>query len=140
MCIPGMTSDMADQIIGARTPDPAAAAGQADRDCPAWPLIEGFMTLDQMQAMLPYITAGGSVYRAQIIGQFDKGNQVARLEVILDATQHPTRILFWKDVSHLNSFPGEISGQTNGSQAGGQTPSTTPQPTSPPATPTTGAH
>ena len=73
------------------------------------------MPLATMKAMLPYITAGGSVYRAQIIGHFDKGNPVARLEVILDATQHPARVLFWKDMSHLNgSFPGEVSGVNAG--------------------------
>ena len=101
LCIPGMTSDMADQIISNRAPDPASASAQADQTCPAWPLIEGIMPLATMKSMLPYITAGGSVYRAQIIGHFDKGNPVARLEVILDATQHPTRVLFWKDMSHL---------------------------------------
>jgi hypothetical protein len=66
-----------------------------------------------MKSMLPYITAGGSVYRAQVIGKFDKGSQVGRLEVILDATQHPTRIVFWKDMSDLKDsvpFPGETSG------------------------------
>ena len=56
-----------------------------------------------MKTMLPYVTAGGSVYRAQIIGHFDKGNPVARLEVMLDATQHPTQVLFWKDMSNSAS-------------------------------------
>ncbi len=111
LCIPGMTSDMADQIISARSPDPDAPSGQADCTCPAWPLIEGIMPLATMKSMLPYITAGGSVYRAQIIGHFDKGNPVARLEVIIDATQHPARVVFWKDMSHLNgSFAGETAG------------------------------
>ena len=110
LCIPGMTSDLADQIISNRVPDPASAAAKPDQTCPAWPLIEGIMPLATMKTMLPYITAGGSVYRAQIIGHFDKGNPVARLEVILDATQHPTRVLFWKDMSHLTGgFPGETS-------------------------------
>ncbi len=73
------------------------------------------MPLATMKSILPYITAGGSVYRAQIIGHFDKGKPVARLEVILDATQHPTRVLFWKDMSNLNgSFPGEISSPQTG--------------------------
>ena len=115
MCIPGMTSDLADQIISNRQPDPASSSAQADQTCPAWPLIEGIMPLATMKAMLPYITAGGSVYRAQIIGHFDKGNPVARLEVMLDATQHPTRVLFWKDMSHLTGgFPGESSGTLTG--------------------------
>ncbi len=115
LCIPGMTSDLADQIISNRQPDPASSSAKPDQTCPAWPLIEGIMPLATMKAMLPYITAGGSVYRAQIIGHFDKGNPVARLEVLLDATQHPTRVLFWKDMSHLTGgFPGESSGTLTG--------------------------
>jgi type II secretory pathway component PulK len=113
LTIPGMTSDLVDQIIAGRQPDPASSTSQADRTCPVWPLIEGIIPLAQMKSMLPYITAGGSVYRAQVIGKFDKGSQVGRLEVILDATQHPTRIVFWKDMSDLKDsvpFPGETSG------------------------------
>jgi len=108
LCIPGMTSDLADQIIANRVPDQASPSAKADQTCPAWPLIEGIMPLAAIKPMLPYITAGGSVYRAQIIGHFDKGNPVARLQVILDATQRPTRILLWKDMSRMTGgFPGE---------------------------------
>ena len=119
MCIPGMTSDMVDQIISNRQPDPASTSAKPDQACPAWPIIEGIMPLATMKSILPYITSGGGVYRAQIIGHFDKGNPVARLEVILDATKHPTRVLFWKDMSHLaGGFPGEVSGAlTQGSES-----------------------
>jgi type II secretory pathway component PulK/DNA uptake protein ComE-like DNA-binding protein len=119
LCIPGMTSDIADQIISNRSPDPSAPTAQADQTCPAWPLIEGIIPLAQMKTMLPYINSGGSVYRAQIIGHFDKGNPIARLEVILDATKQPTKVLFWKDMSHLSGdfrFPGETSGGTAAGQ------------------------
>ena len=58
MCIPGMTQDIADQIIANRSPDPASA--QADQICPAWPLIEGIVPLETMKTMLPYVTAGGA--------------------------------------------------------------------------------
>ncbi len=106
MSIPGMTQNTASQILSARDPDPNSSTSQSTPylTCPAWPLMTNILTQQQMQAMLPYITAGGSVYRAQIIGRFDKGNPVARVEVILDATQHPARVLFWKDMSHLTNF------------------------------------
>ncbi len=137
MSIPGMTQDIANQIISARDPDPNSSTSQSNPalSCPAWPLIRNILTLSQMKAMIPYITAGGSVYRAQIIGHFDKGNPVARVEVILDATQHPARVLFWKDMSHLTNFRflGETSGTLTGSQSGTQT-------TNPTTSPTTGVH
>ena len=67
-----------------------------------------------MKTLLPFITAGGSVYRAQILGTFDGGGPVARLEVILDASKRPTKLLFWKDVSRLpDGFPVETAGQDN---------------------------
>ncbi len=114
LCIPGMTSDLADQIISNRIPDQASPSAKADQTCPAWPVIEGVMPLATIKSMLPYITAGGSVYRAQIIGHFDKGNPVARLQVLLDATQRPTRVLLWKDMSRMTGgFPGE-GGSTTG--------------------------
>jgi hypothetical protein len=121
MCIPGMTSDIANQIIANRTPDPASASAKPDQTCPAWPLIEGIVPLATMKTLMPYITAGGSVYRAEIVGHFDKGNPVSRLEVIIDATQHPAQVLSWKEIRYATGgFPGEISSQS-GSQAGGQT-------------------
>jgi DNA uptake protein ComE-like DNA-binding protein len=112
LSIPNMTSDMVDQIISNRTPDPASSTAQADRTCPAWPLIEGIMPLATMKLILPYITAGGSVYRAQIIGHFDKGTPSTRLEVMIDATQHPAQVLFWKDMPNDFRFAGEASGGT----------------------------
>ncbi|MEI8374889.1 MAG: hypothetical protein WCJ35_18860 [Planctomycetota bacterium] len=115
LCIPGMTSDLADQIISNRVPDQASPSAKADQTCPAWPLIEGVMPLATIKPMLPYITAGGSVYRAQIIGHFDKGNPVARLQVLLDATQRPTRVLLWKDMSRMTGgFPGETGSGATG--------------------------
>ena len=73
LCIPNMTSDLADQIISQRTQDPAAAT-EVDA-CAAWPLIRGIVPdLPTMKKMLPYINTGGSVYRAQVIGSFEKGS------------------------------------------------------------------
>jgi hypothetical protein len=108
LCIPNMTTDLADQIIAQRTQDPAQAS---DTDlCPAWPLIKGIVPLATMQQLLPYINTGGNVYRAQVIGSFEKGGGSARVEVVIDATQNPSRIVFWKDISHLQGgFPVEPS-------------------------------
>jgi DNA uptake protein ComE-like DNA-binding protein len=118
LCIPNMTSDLADQIISQRTQDPAQ---QADVDqCPAWPLIKGIVPLATMKQLLPYINTGGSVYRADVIGSFEKGGTSARVQVIIDATQNPSRIVFWNDISHLQGGfpveppPGGMTGGTAG--------------------------
>ncbi len=111
LCIPNMTTDMADQIISQRTQDPAQAA---DVDlCPAWPLIKGIIPntadgLTLMKQLMPYMNTGGNVYRAQVIGSFEQGPTSARIEAVIDATQNPSRIVFWNDLSHLQGgFPVE---------------------------------
>jgi type II secretory pathway component PulK len=106
LCIPGMTTDLADQIIAQRTQDPAQATDASQ--CPAWPLIQGLVDLPTMKQFMPYINTGGNVYRAQVIGSFEKGNTSARIEVVIDATQNPSHIVFWNDISRLQGgFPVE---------------------------------
>lgn len=110
LCIPGMTADIVDKIIAKRVPDPTTAPEEQKHE--TWPLGEGIVDLKKMKALLPFITVRGSVYRAQIIGSFEKGGASARLEVILDATKRPTRLLFWKDISRLpGGFPLEMIGR-----------------------------
>ena len=72
--------------------------------------MDGFVDLPTMKQLMPYITTGGSVFRAQVIGKFDKEGPTARIEAVIDATNHPAQILFWKDISQMNgSFPVEPS-------------------------------
>ena len=55
----------------------------------------GMISLD------PYITAHGDVYRVQVLGFFDGGGPVARLEAIIDSTQLPTRVISQRDLNEL---------------------------------------
>ncbi len=98
--IPGMTVDLANQIIAKRTLDPTVA-GPAHR-YETWILTEGIVPLATMKTMMPFVNAGGSVYRVQSIGHFEEGGGNAHLEVLLDASKRPTNVLLWRDVSHLS--------------------------------------
>jgi len=107
--IPGLTSEMVDEIISRRQPDRAAA--EPYQRHATWLLCEGLVTLDQMKVLMPMVTGGGSVYRAQVVGYFDEGGPAARIEVVLDATQSPARVVFWRDLSHLGpGYPPETLG------------------------------
>jgi hypothetical protein len=97
--IPGMTDEIVEQIVGQRNPDPGADASEMGHE--TWLLTQGLVTLDEMKALMPFVCAGGSVYRAQVIGYYDDGRAASRLEVVLDATQQPARVLLWRDISHL---------------------------------------
>ncbi len=66
-----MTVDLANQIVAKRTLDPTVA-GPAHR-YETWILTEGIVPLATMKTMMPFVNAGGSVYRVQSIGHFEEG-------------------------------------------------------------------
>jgi DNA uptake protein ComE-like DNA-binding protein len=97
--IPGMNEDIANEIVSRRTPD--AEEDNPNRQYETWLLAEAIVTLDEMRILTPFITAGGDVYRAQIVGYFQGGGPSSRVEVVFDATSSSPRLLFWRDLSHL---------------------------------------
>lgn len=98
--VPEFTSQQVDNIIAQRSADPTTDT-TTSRKFATWILCEGLVTLAEMKKLLPYVTAGGSVYRAQAVGYFDQGGPSARVEALIDTTNQPGRVLFWKDMSHL---------------------------------------
>jgi type II secretory pathway component PulK len=97
--IPGMTDTILEAILSDRSPDPAQA--DPERRHETWLLANGIVTLEEMKAMQPFICGGGSVYRAQVVGYFEKNGPAARIEVVIDATVKPPKVVFWRDLSHL---------------------------------------
>ncbi len=106
--IPGLEGASAVSIVAARGSQEGSQAGpQADdeeRRHATWLLRQGLLDLAQMKAIMPFVTGGGDVYRAQIVGFFDRAEPViargpiARAELVLDATgDHPRRV-YWKDL------------------------------------------
>ena len=107
--IPGIDEETVEAIISQRDLDPAEA--DADRRYETWILAEGIVTLDEMKALMPFVTGGGSVYRAQVIGYFDRGGPAVRIEALLDGTTVPARIRLYRDLSHLGrGYPLETLG------------------------------
>ncbi len=107
--IPGIDEETVQAIISQRDLDPADA--EADRRYETWILNQGIVTLDEMKALMPFVTGGGSVFRAQVIGYFDRGGPSVRIEVLLDGTTVPARIRFYRDLSHLGrGYPLETLG------------------------------
>ena len=82
--VAGLSSDVVDQIISNRE---AEFSGQnPDKKYETWLYTEGLVTLEQMKQLMPYLTTGGSVYRAQIVGYFDEGGTASRVEAIIDTS------------------------------------------------------
>ncbi len=106
--LPGMTEEIINQIIQAR----ATASESENRLFESWPLVEGIITLDQMKQLSPLLTHGGSVYSAQIVGYFEQGASFARLQVIVDATEAPPKIISYRRLDHLGrGFDNATLGQ-----------------------------
>ncbi len=113
--LPDLPADFVDQVVGRRPQDPTQASD--DYRYETWLYSQSILNLKQMKELIKYVCAGGSVYRAQVIGYYDRGGPAARLEVVLDATTKPPRIVFWRDLTHLGrGYPLE----TLGVEASGQ--------------------
>ncbi len=97
--IPGMTLDAVDAIMSDRNEDPEMRDPSHRHE--TWILGTGLVTLDEMKELIRFLNAGGAVYRVQVIGYFDKGGPAVRLETVLDATESPPRMRFYRDLSHL---------------------------------------
>ena len=72
-----------------------------NRQFETWPLVEGLVTLDEMRQLIPLVTCGGDVFRAQIVGYYEQSGASHRAEVIVDATTVNPKIVLWRDLSHL---------------------------------------
>ena len=111
--VPGLEKRIADRIVASRRRD-AESSRDAERRHPVWLWFERIVDLQQMKTLFPYLTCGGDVYRAQIVGSFDQPGPTARTEVVVDATQRPPRVLYAKDLRILGrGFPDEVLGKAS---------------------------
>ena len=95
--IPLLTEETVDAIIESRE----AESDDSNRQFETWPLVEGLLTTAEMRQLLPLVTGGGDVYRAQIIGYFENSGASHRAEIIMDATTVNPKLVSWRDLSHL---------------------------------------
>ena len=98
--LPGMEPAMIDRILEDRATDrqdPADSQGLSA----TWLLTKGIVTLEQMKALDPWVTTGGDVYRAQIVGFLEGEPGYSRAEIVVDATSQPARMISWKELTHL---------------------------------------
>ncbi len=80
--IPGLTDEMVDQIIEAR----ADGSDSPTREFESWVAVEGILSMDEMRAILPLVTCGGDVFKAQIVGYVEGGAAFSRIEAIISGT------------------------------------------------------
>ena len=102
--LPTMTEEIVNAIVAAQRLD---SNGQPSLDTirqhttAAWLYAEGIVDLPGMMNLDPYITSHGDVYRVQVLGFFDGGGPVSRIEAMIDSTQLPPRIIAQRDLNEL---------------------------------------
>lgn len=95
--IPMLAEESVQAILENREVD----SDDLNRRFETWPLVEGILTIDQMRLLVPLLTGGGDVYRAQIVGYFETTGVSHRAEVVIDATSVNPKVVAWRDMSHL---------------------------------------
>lgn len=95
--LPGMTSEILDQLLEARS----QSADNENRKFETWPMVEGILTLEQTRAIAPLITGGGDVYRVQSIGYFEQSAGFARTEAVIDASGQIPIVVLYRKMDHL---------------------------------------
>ncbi|MDE0862403.1 MAG: type II secretion system protein GspK [Rubripirellula sp.] len=95
--IPLLTEETVESIIETRD----VSSDDLNRQFETWPLVEGLVSLDEMRQLIPLVTCGGDVFRAQIVGYYEQSGVAHRAEVIIDATTVNPKIVLWRDLSHL---------------------------------------
>lgn len=99
LAVPDLLETQVDQIIAMR--DPVVDRLTSPQRHAIWLLANGVVTLEEMKALDPYITAAGDVYSAQVVGFFDGQPAAARAQVTLDRTETATLIVGWEDLTEL---------------------------------------
>ena len=92
-----LDDEQIEQILELREVD----SDDPNRHYETWPAAEGIVTVDQMRQMLPLVTCGGDVFRAQIVSYNEASGVAHRSEFVIDATTVNPKIVSWRDLTHL---------------------------------------
>ncbi|MDO4558162.1 MAG: hypothetical protein Q4C47_04270, partial [Planctomycetia bacterium] len=124
MAIPGMTESTVSQVLASVTGGSSTSSGSALsstltttsgttlRSEGLVPLAQG-VDLVTLQRLLPWVTAGGDVFRGQMVAFWDDDTPGMRMEFVMDATSSPPRQVYQKDLTlfGIGFRPEELGGE-----------------------------
>ncbi|MBL8851482.1 MAG: general secretion pathway protein GspK [Planctomycetaceae bacterium] len=102
--IPGMLESVADSIVSSQligedgTP---MTDTLLRRSTPGWLLLDGLVDVTTMRQLDKYVTAGGDVFRLQVLGHLDGPGPIVRIEATIDRTESPPRVVSRRDLAPL---------------------------------------
>ncbi|QDU55443.1 type II secretion system minor pseudopilin [Aeoliella mucimassa] len=94
--------DVVEAIISNRVFEPGIN-DQIDQSHETWLLTMGLVTVEEMKQLIPMITAGGDVHRAQVVGYYEAEGPYTRLEAIIDASGTTPKVLSIRDLTPLGA-------------------------------------
>ncbi len=97
----GLTDDDISSITGARPAPGSTNVTDVVWKTPAWLVLQANLSASQMKKLEPLVTARTQVYRMQVVGYFDQGGPMARVEAVVDTNQGRPRILYYRDITEL---------------------------------------
>ncbi len=103
LTIPNMTETDADMILAQRDSlnpsDPATVSG-------AWLVSTAGLPSERFKQIERYVTGRTMVYRIQSLGYLGNGGPVSRVEAVIDTNQGAPRILYFRDLTALDTPRG----------------------------------
>ena len=97
--VPGIDAALVERITAAKSMSPGSNQNRLRHA--VWLLNEGLVDLPTMKRLLPYVTTGGDVAKAQIVGFYAARSPWMRVETILDGTSTPARRVYYKNLRNL---------------------------------------
>lgn len=99
--VPELNDSTVTQILGRRGAPGSKRQGRYRHA--VWLLADRIVDKPTMKKLSERLTTGGDVYRAQVVGFYDKLGTVSRAEIVVDATVKPPRQIFSKDLTMFGS-------------------------------------
>jgi type II secretory pathway component PulK len=99
--LPNIQDSDVQAILDHRPSQDATQAADPIFQTPAWLITEANLTPKTLQALEKYITARSQVYRVQVVGYFDGGGPMARVEALIDTNLGRPRIISQRDLTEL---------------------------------------
>ena len=96
--VPGLDEALVERILAARS---MGGTQNGSRMHPVWLLSEGLVDVNQMRVLLPHLSAGGHVFRAEFLGRVSGQSAVYRCEAIVDAASQRPRQIFFRELPPL---------------------------------------
>ncbi len=112
LALPGITEDIADAIVSGQPSSGTTSGNDWSTTDHGWLLVDGHVTKEQFKTFEQYITGRSQMFRIQVIGYFEDGGPVARLEAVIDVSGSSPRIRMWRDLTPLGRGvdPGVLMG------------------------------